>query len=48
MKKIIDSLCLSCKTKCKDRFEPDTFVYECDFYKRKDKDGNKRVNERKS
>lgn len=39
--KKIESLCISCKVHCKECFDKDTLVYECDDYKRKIKNVNK-------
>jgi len=41
------SLCLTCKVKCKECFDKDTTVYECDFYIKKGKNDDKRINEKK-
>lgn len=46
-KKLGKSLCFSCSVHCSECFDKDTFVYECDDYK-KEKNDNKRINEGKS
>jgi hypothetical protein len=45
--KKIESKCITCQVHCRECFDKDTLVYECDDYKGKVKNDNKRINDKK-
>lgn len=46
--KKIESKCITCQVHCRECFDKDTLVYECDDYKKKGNNAYIRSNKRKS